>query len=138
MAAPRPWPPDQREPRRIGFVRWSVLLPSILLLLTAACGAGEPLSLDQKAWCLGNAAKVESAASDLGLLGFIDAYYETQGDGLGQDGQPAMTDRNVAVTESLRSRSTADSGAVLYDLFSRYLGHPDGQTACNAASAGDA
>ncbi len=86
---------------------------------------------------MGNAAKVESAAGDLGVLGFIGAYYETQGDGLGPDGQPAATDRNVAVTESLRSKNTADPGAVLYDLFSRYLEHPDGQIACTAASVGN-
>ena len=85
----------------------------MLLLLTTAFGAGESLSPDQKAWCLGNAVKVESTASDLGLFSFIETYYETQGDGLGPDGQPTMTDRYVAVTGSLRSRNTADPRAVL-------------------------
>ncbi len=80
---------------------------------------------------------MEAAATDLGLLGFIDAYYETQGDGVGPNGQPVMTDRNVAFTEGLRTRNAADTGAVLYDLFSRYLRHPDGQTACTAASSGN-
>jgi hypothetical protein len=130
-------PGDQRESDRNGLARRYALLSAVLVLLTTACGAGESLSSDETAWCLGNADKVESAAGHLGLLGFIGAYYETQGDGLGPDGQPVMSDRNVAVTQSLRSRNAADPGTVLYDLFSRYLRHPDGQTACNAASAGN-
>jgi hypothetical protein len=80
---------------------------------------------------------VEAAATDLGLLGSIDACYETQGDGVGPDSQPVMTDQNVAATEGLRTWNATDTGAVLYDLSSRYLRHPDGQTACSAASAGN-
>ena len=140
MAVPRPGPGprDRRNPRRIGFVKIRVLLPAVLVPLTTAWGAGESLSPDQKTWCLENADRVVSTASDLSLLGFIDAYYETQGDGLGPDGQPATTDRNIAVTANLRARNSANPGAVLHDLFTRYLGHPDGQIACNAASPGNA
>ncbi len=106
-----------------------------LVLVVAACGAGESLSHDEKTWCLGNADKVESAAEDLGLLGFIGVYYQTEGDGLGSDGQPLTTDRNIAATDELRSRTAVNTGAALHYLFSRYLTHPDGQIACNAASA---
>ncbi|MFV9671745.1 MAG: hypothetical protein ACNYZH_00845 [Acidimicrobiia bacterium] len=116
-------------------MRTSILCSMALVLLATACGAGESLSPDEKTWCLGNADRVESAARDLELLGFIGVYYETEGDGLGPDGRPIMTDRNEAATEQLRTRNTGDPGVVLYDLFSRYLRHPDGQTACNAASA---
>jgi len=80
---------------------------------------------------------VKSAATDLGLLGLIDACCEKQGDGVGSDGQPVMTDRNVAVAKGLRTRNAADTGAILHDLFSRHLRHPDGQTACSAASTGN-
>lgn len=114
-----------------------ILLSAALIMLTSACGAGASLSPDEKEWCLRNAERVESAADDLGVLGFIGAYYETQGDGLGSDGRPVTTERNIAVTEGLRSRNAVDPEAVLYDLFSRYLRHPDGQIACNAASAGN-
>ena len=109
----------------------------MLALLTAACETGASLTLDDQAWCLGNAGRVKSAATDLGLLGFIDACCEKQGDGVGPDGQPVMTDRNAAVGEGLRTRNAAVAGAILYDLFSRHLRHPDGQTACRAASTGN-
>jgi hypothetical protein len=123
--------------RWIGVVRTRVLASITLILMVAACGAGESLSQDEKAWCLGNADKVESAAEDLDLLGFIGVYYETEGDGLGSDGQPVMTDRNIAATDALRSRTAVNTGAALHHLFSRYLTHPDGQIACSAASAAD-
>ncbi len=121
--------------RLIGFVRSGVAIAITLALVVTACGAGESLSRDEKSWCLGNADKVESAAEELGLLGFIGVYYETEGDGLGADGQPVTTDRNIAATEALRSRTAVNAGAALHHLFSRYLTHPDGQIACNAASA---
>jgi hypothetical protein len=123
--------------RPIGVVRTRLLASITLILVVAACGAGESLSHDEKAWCLGNADKVESAAKDLGLLGFVGVYYETEGDGLGSDGQPVMTDRNIAATEALRSRTAVNTGVALHHLFSRYLTHPDGQIACGAASAAE-
>lgn len=127
----------RRSRHWISLVGKRTLASMTLILVVSACGAGESLSLDERTWCLGNADKVESTANNLGLLGFIGVYYETEGDGLGSDGQPVNTDRNVAATEKLRSRTAFDTSAVLHDLFSRYLAHPDGRIACNAASAAD-
>lgn len=62
------------DSNRIGFMRTSILCSMALVLLATACGAGESLSPDEKPWCLGNADRVESAARDLGLLGFIGVY----------------------------------------------------------------
>jgi hypothetical protein len=137
MAMSRLGPGNRRESDRNGLVRRFVDLSSVLDLLTAACGAGASLTLDEQEWCLGNAGRVKSAATDLGLPGFIDACCEKQGNGVGPGGQPVVTDRNVAVAEGLRTGNAADTGAILYDLFSRHLRHPDGQTACRAASTGN-
>lgn len=106
-----------------------------LILLGTACGGGESLSADEEAWCLENTATVDAAAEDLGLIDFVDAYYEAEGDGLGADGQPELTDRNIEVSEELTARNAEDADSLFDELFARYLEHPDGQAACAAAYA---
>lgn len=106
-----------------------------LVLIVAACGGDEPLTSEERGWCLNNTALVDETSEGLGLLDFVDAYYETEGDGLGADGEPKLTDRNIEVSEELSSRNSEDPEALFDDLFSRYLDHPDGQEACAAAYA---
>jgi len=106
-----------------------------LVLIVGACGGDEPLASEERDWCLNNTGIVGETSEDLGLLDFVDAYYETEGDGLGSDGEPKLTDRNIEVSEELSSRNSEDPEALFDDLFSRYLDHPDGQEACAAAYA---
>ena len=106
-----------------------------MLLMVAACGGGEPLTTEERGWCLNNTDIVDETSEDLGLLGFVDAYYDTEGDGIGSDGQPKLTDRNIEVSQELSARNSEDPDALFDDLFSRYLDHPDGQEACAAAYA---
>jgi hypothetical protein len=106
-----------------------------LVLIVAACGGGEALASEEREWCLNHTDIVDEASEDLGLLDFVDAYYDTEGDGLGSDGEPKLTDRNIEVSEEMSARNSEDPDALFDDLFSRYLDHPDGQEACAAAYA---
>jgi hypothetical protein len=106
-----------------------------LVLIAGACGGDEALTSEQREWCLDNTDIVDQASEDLGLLDLVYAYYDTEGDGIGSDGEPKLTDRNIEVSEELSSRNNEDPGALFDDLFSRYLDHPDGQEACAAAFA---
>ena len=105
------------------------------MLILAACGGSESLTTAEREWCLDNTGIVDETSEDLGLLDFVDAYYDTEGDGIGSDGQPEFTERNIEVSEELSARNSEDPGALFDDLFSRYLDHPDGQEACAAAYA---
>jgi hypothetical protein len=104
-----------------------------LVLVLAACGGDESLSADEEAWCLENTDIVDAVAEDLGLPDLVDTYYEMEGDGLGSDGEPALTDRNIEVSEELAARNAEDPDALFDDLFTRYLEHSDGQKACASA-----
>lgn len=106
-----------------------------LVLLVAACGGGESATSEERDWCLNNTDVVDEAAEDLGLLDLVDVYYESEGDGIGPDGEPRFTDRNIEVSEELSARNSEDPDALFDDLFVRYLDHPDGQAACAAAYA---
>lgn len=106
-----------------------------LVLIVGACGGDEPLTTEERGWCLNNTDIVDETSEDLGLLGFVDTYYDTEGDGIGSDGEPKLTDRNIEVSEELSARNSEDPGALFDDLFFRYLDHPDGQEACAAAYA---
>ena len=68
-------------------------------------------------------------------LRFPSDDYDTEGDGIGPDGEPLFTDRNIEVSEELSARNSEDPDALFDDLFARYLDHPDGQEACAAAYA---
>lgn len=106
-----------------------------LVLIIAACSGGEALASQEREWCLNNTDIVDETSEDLGLLDFVDAYYDAEGDGIGSDGEPELTDRNIEVSEELSARNSEDPDALFDDLFSRYLDHPDGQEACAAAYA---
>ena len=93
------------------------------------------MAADAEAWCLDNSDIVDDAADDLGLLDFVDTWYETEGDGLGSDGEPVQTDKNIEVSQDLSARNSEDADALFDDLFARYLEHPDGQKACTEAYA---
>ncbi|MEA3502576.1 MAG: hypothetical protein U9R47_07360, partial [Actinomycetota bacterium] len=114
--------------------RW-MLGTIAVVLLASACGGGDSLSSDETAWCLENFDIVGDAADDLGLIDYVFAYYETEGDGLGSDGEPKQTEKNIEVSEDLRRRNAEDPGALIDDLYANYLEHPDGQKACAAAYA---
>jgi len=105
----------------------------------AACGSsGGSLTAEEKTWCFDNSDLVDDQATESGLLDFVDAYYDSEGDGLAADGQPELTDRNIEVSEELRARNAEDADALFDDLFTRYLDHPDGEQACAAAFAANA
>jgi hypothetical protein len=93
------------------------------------------LSADQEQWCWDNSEIVGDAAGDLGLLDFVDVYYEKNGDGIGSNGEPEFTTRNVELSEELKRRNASDGEALFNDLFETYLTHADGQKACIAAHA---
>lgn len=109
-----------------------------MALLASACGGGEALSSDETSWCIANSDIVIDAADDLGLVDFVSAYYDSEGDGLNSDGEPNQTDRNIEVSEDLRQRNAEDPDAFFDDLYSSYLQHPDGEAACAAAYAEEA
>ena len=109
-----------------------------IVLLASACGGGDSLSSDETSWCLANTDIVDDAADDLGLLDFVAVYYDTEGDGLGPDGEPNPTERNIEISEDLRQRNSEDPDALIDDLYATYFEHPDGQKACAAAYAEEA
>jgi len=109
-----------------------------VMLLASACGGGESLSSEETSWCLATTDIVDDAADDLGLLDVVSAYYDSEGDGLGSNGEPNPTEKNIEVSEDLRQRNSEDPGALLDDLYATYLEHPDGQAACAAAYAEEA
>lgn len=119
----------------VEHMRKSVLVAVGVALALAACGGGSSLSADEETWCVDNPDIVDDAAGDLGLLDFVDTYYEVNGDGLESDGEPRLTDTNIALSEDMRSRNSTDPDAFFDDLFEAYLTHPDGQEACAAAYA---
>jgi hypothetical protein len=121
--------------RRFGYMKPTRAGLVALVLIVAACGGGEPLTSEERGWCLNNTGIVDETSEDLGLFGFVDAYYDTEGDGIGSDGEPKLTDRNIEVSEELSARNREDPDALFDDLFARYLDHPDGQEACAAAYA---
>ena len=105
------------------------------LLIVVACAGSDPLTTEEREWCIDNTDTVDETSEDLGLMDYVDAYYDTEGDGLGSDGDPNLTDRNIEVSQELSTRNSEDPDALFDDLFSRYLDHPDGQEACAAAYA---
>jgi hypothetical protein len=107
----------------------------VLLVVAAGCGGSgsDALSAEERAWCLDNFDIVEDAADDLGLLGFVDTWYDTEGDGIGPDGEPVPTDKNIEVSSDLSARNAEDPDALFDDLVDRYFAHTDGQAACTAA-----
>ena len=107
----------------------------LMMLVAAACSGDSTLTADQETWCAENFDAVDEAAEDLGLVDYVAAYYDTEGDGLGADGEPNQTDRNIEVSEELRARNSEDPEALVDDLVSNYLDYPDGQEACAAAYA---
>jgi hypothetical protein len=109
-----------------------------MMLFVSACGGGDSLSSDEESWCLANIDVVSDAADDLGLLDYVFAYYDTEGDGLESNGEPKQTERNIEVSEDLKKRNAEDPDALVDDLFASYLEHPDGQKACAAAYAEEA
>jgi ABC-type glycerol-3-phosphate transport system substrate-binding protein len=109
-----------------------------MVLVAAACGGGDSLSSEETSWCLDNIDIVDDAADDLGLLDYVIAYYDTEGDGLESNGEPKQTDRNIELSEDLRRRNAEDPDALIDDLYASYLKHPDGQKACAAAYAEEA
>jgi hypothetical protein len=113
----------------------SLFIAVAVALALSACGGGSALTADEETWCVDNPDIVDDAAGDLGLLDYVDTYYEVNGDGLESDGEPKLTDTNVALSEDMRSRNSADPDAFFADLFEIYLTHPDGQEACTAAYA---
>jgi hypothetical protein len=116
-------------------MRRAIVGLAALVLIVGACGGDEALTSEEREWCLDNTDIVDETSEDLGLLDFVYAYYDTEGDGIGSDGEPKLTDRNIEVSEELSSRNSEDPGALFDELFSRYLDHPDGQEACAAAFA---
>ena len=121
--------------RGFRFMRRALVGLVALVLIVAACGGDEALTSEEREWCLNNTDIVDETSEDLGLLDFVDAYYETEGDGIGSDGEPKLTDRYIEVSEELSSRNSEDPEALFDDLYSGYLEHPDGQEACAAAYA---
>ncbi len=115
--------------------RLLLALITVALAATACGGGGDAQPADERAWCLDNLDIVEDAADDLGLMDFVDAWYETEGDGIGPDGEPVPTDRNIEVSEDLHARNDADPDQLVDDLWANYLDHPDGVKACAAAYA---
>ena len=109
-----------------------------LVLVVAACSGGGSLTAEQEDWCWDNSAIVSDAADDMGLLDFVDAYYEAKGDGLEADGSVKLTDRNIELSEELKTKNVSDGDALFDELFEAYLTHPDGQEACTAAHAEEA
>ena len=114
--------------------RW-LLGPVVMVLLASACGGGDSLSSDDMSWCLDNTDIVDDAADDLGLIDYVTAYYDTEGDGLESNGEPKQTERNNEVSEDLRKRNSENPAALVDDLYANYFKHPDGQKACAAAYA---
>ena len=117
--------------------RFLLILMMVLVLVAAGCdGSGsDPLPAEELAWCLDNLDIVEDADDDLGLLDFVDTWYDTEGDGVGPDGEPVPTDKNIDVSENLSARNAEDPDALFDDLVERYFEHTDGQAGCLAASA---
>lgn len=105
------------------------------VMTLSACGGGGALSDSEEVWCLDNPDVVDDAAEDLGLLDYVDVYYVVNGDGLESDGEPKLTDANIALSEDMRTRNSAEPDAFFDDLIETYLTHPDGQEACSAAYA---
>jgi hypothetical protein len=103
-------------------------------LVLAACGGdGGSLTAEQRTWCYDNGDLVDDVAGERGLLDFVDTWYDTEGDGIGADGEPEQTERNIEVSEDLRRRNGEDPDALIDDLYDVYLDHPDGEEACTAA-----
>ncbi len=107
----------------------------IIVFVLAACAEGSSLTAEQETWCWDNSSIVDDASEDLGLLDFVDVYYETSGDGIESDGSVKLTDRNIELSEELKTRNAEDGDALFDDLFEAYLKHPDGQKACSTAHA---
>jgi hypothetical protein len=103
-----------------------------LTFVAAACSGGDSA---ETAWCEENSDIVLDAAGDMGLMDYVFSYYESAGDGLGADGEPAPTDRNVEISEDLRSRNEDDPDALIDFLYADYLKQDAGKTACAAAYA---
>jgi len=104
----------------------------ILGLMLAACGGG---SSEELAWCEENPDIVLDAADDMGLVDYVFSYYESAGDGLDSSGEPVLTDRNVEISEDLRTRNAEDADALVASLYDEYLKQDAGKTACAAAYA---
>jgi len=109
--------------------------PLMALLIVVACAGSDPLTTEEREWCIDNTDTVDETSEDLGLMDYVDAYYDTEGDGLGSDGEPNLSDRNIEVSQELSARNSEDPDTLFDDLFSGYLDHPDGQEACAAAYA---
>ena len=109
--------------------------PLMALLIVVACAGSDPLTTEEREWCIDNTDTVDETSEDLGLMDYVDAYYDTEGDGLGSDGEPNLTDLNIEVSQELSARNSEDPDTLFDDLFSGYLDHPDGQEACAAAYA---
>jgi len=109
--------------------------PLTVLLIVVACAGSDPLTTEERDWCLDNTDTVDETSEDLGLMDFVDAYYDSQGDGLGSDGEPNLTDANIELSQELSARNSEDPDALFDDLLSQYLDHPHGQEACVAAYA---
>lgn len=104
-----------------------MLVLMAMALLASACGGGDALSSDETSWCIAGSDIVIDAPDDIGLLDFVSAYYDSEGDGLDPDGEPNQTDRNIEVSEDLRNRNAEDPDALFDGLYASYLEHPDGK-----------
>lgn len=113
-------------------------LVAAAIALAACSGNGGSLTTEQRTWCYDNGDLVDEVAGDMGLLDFVDTWYDTEGDGIGADGEPNQTERNIEVSEDLRLRNGEDPDALFDDLYDVYLDHPDGEEACAAAYAANA
>lgn len=114
-------------------MRNMVVAGAVVVLLAACSGSGGSLSAEEETWCYDNSDLVDDVATEMGLLDFVDTWYDSEGDGIESDGEPKQTERNIEVSEDLRRRNSEDPDALYDDLYATYLDHPDGVEACAAA-----
>ena len=97
--------------------------------------AEPPSEADMEAWCVENRNDVWDLAEELALIGPVGAYYDLQGGGLDDFGEPIDNPENRELSDEMRRRNVEDNANFLRDLHTNYLEHEAGQLACTLAFA---